>query len=117
MTNNRTAVVYARDRFAFLMETNTGSATPRNRNDQRNERVPCQNEKGGLTERPPNNSLSGLHEQLLRIPETSGSLGSEMTVPPYLTFPDVRLRLVRSPKSERVRNRKNSLFEGYLNFH
>jgi len=47
-----------------------------------NEMVPRKNEKGGLAERLPN-SLSGLHERLLRIPqetkETSGTLRKDAT--------------------------------------
>jgi len=81
-------------------------------NRQSTRKFPSQHINGGLTKRPPN-SLSGLHERMLRIPqetnESSGTLGSqatgrigslnEETVPPttigiYRTFPYVRLRLV-----------------------
>ena len=69
----------------FSTETNTGvrQLPESKRQNGTNGRVPSQTIKGGLAERP-QNSLSGLQERLLRIPqetkETSGTLGSKATV-------------------------------------
>ena len=59
------------DRFVFPKET-TNSGLEYSRKQRNgyepavNEKVPSQNEKRGLAEQPPN-SLSRLHERLLRI--------------------------------------------------
>ena len=57
--------------FVFLKETNTSSVTPGNEAIERTgsqRKGSKQKQKDGLAERPPN-SLSGVHERLLQIPQ------------------------------------------------